>query len=229
VKEHFLTDFVFARMIRAQPTQAGTRAGHLSPAPVHDGANDRKDSYHRTIQRHSAWPVHSHTEKENEMSHANLSRRAIVAGAASVPALALPVAAGAIPATDPGLIALGERLKVMMPRVTALGLKSSALREEALSELPQGWGSNKQIFALYKEKRTKNGGDRAYEEWNAASSELNDLAETILEIPSNDRVGDGIRAAASAGARSRSRGRIQHGRHTLGNGRTRRLHSSRRR
>jgi hypothetical protein len=162
----------------------------LVTSTAHDGTNDRIN-HSKNTERHSAWPVHSHTEKENEMSHTNLSRRAIVAGAASVPALALPVAAGAIPATDPELIALGERLKVMMC------LKSRALHREAQRGLPQGYGADEQLFAVYQEKNAKNGGDQAYEEWNAASSELSDLAKTILDMPSADRVGDGIRAAAS--------------------------------
>jgi hypothetical protein len=49
--------------------------------------------------------VHT-TEKEIEMSHANLSRRAIVAGAASVPALvALPAVAAAATEPDPAFAA----------------------------------------------------------------------------------------------------------------------------
>jgi hypothetical protein len=143
--------------------------------------------------------VHSHTEKENEMSHANLSRRAIVAGAASVPALALPAAAGAgaIPATDPELIALGERLKVMMPRVAALGLKSHASYDEACADLPAGWARDGEHMRIFNERSAKNGHDRAYDAWNAASDELHILARAVLNMPSADRVGDGIRAAAS--------------------------------
>jgi hypothetical protein len=74
----------------------------------------------------------------------DFSRRAIVAGAASVPALAVPAVAAEVFTTDPGRIALGERLKVLMPRVAALGLKWSALREEALRGFPQCWGKDKQ-------------------------------------------------------------------------------------
>ena len=37
----------------------------------------------------------------------------------------------------------------------------------------------------------------AYEEWSGACSELSDLAQAILDIPSTDSIGAGIRAAAA--------------------------------
>ena len=54
-----------------------------------------------------------------------ISRRSIVASAAALPALAVP-AVTQINNPDAKLIALGERLKVLMPCVAALGLKCHA-------------------------------------------------------------------------------------------------------
>jgi hypothetical protein len=48
----------------------------------------------KTAERHFVWPVHSLTENKIEMPNANFSRRAaILAGATSVPAQALPAVA----------------------------------------------------------------------------------------------------------------------------------------
>ncbi|MGO9628190.1 MAG: hypothetical protein ACLPXW_04240 [Xanthobacteraceae bacterium] len=94
-------------------------------------------------------------------------------------------------------IALGERLKAMMPRVAALGLKFCSLHDEASADLPVGWARDSEHLRTFKERSAKNGRDRAYEAWNAASSELYALARAILKIPTNDRSGDGIRAAAA--------------------------------
>ena len=37
----------------------------------------------------------------------------------------------------------------------------------------------------------------AYEEWSGACSDLSELAQAILDIPSTDSISDGIRAAAA--------------------------------
>jgi hypothetical protein len=67
-----------------------TATCHNAPAPErHD-----RIQYSKNTERHSAWPVLSpHTEKENAMS--KFSRRSLVAGAATLPALSFPVAATA--------------------------------------------------------------------------------------------------------------------------------------
>ena len=74
----------------------------------------------------------------------NLSRRSLITSAAALPALAVPAVAIAatepLPATNPELLALGERLKVLMPLYEALKLKSRRLRDEALAGLPYGFG-----------------------------------------------------------------------------------------
>jgi hypothetical protein len=151
-------------------------------------------------------PVHfTHTEKENAMS--KLSRRSIVASAAALPALAVPAVsiAATMPPEDTEqdyacgmiLFCLGERLKALMPRVAAAKLKSGMLHEEARAGLPDGYGVDDAIFRIWEERTAKNGHGQAYEEWNAVSTEQNEVARAILEIPSPDRISDGIRAAAS--------------------------------
>jgi hypothetical protein len=131
----------------------------------------------------------------------NLSRRSLVTSAAALPALALPAVAIAatepLLATNPELLALGERLKVVMPLYEALKLKSHRLAAEAQAGLPDGWGLKDKYWRIYKKRSAKNGHARARIEWNAASTELEEISRAILEIPSTDRIGDGIRAAAA--------------------------------
>jgi hypothetical protein len=54
-----------------------------------------------------------------------------------------------------------------------------------------------ELLRTFKERAAKNGYHQAYEEWNVACSDLSDLAQAILDIPSTDSIGDGIRAAAA--------------------------------
>jgi hypothetical protein len=130
-----------------------------------------------------------------------LSRRSLVTSAAALPALAVPAVAVAatepLPETNPELLALGERLKVVMPLYESLKLKSRRLNGEAQSGFSDGWGLKDKYWRLYQKRRAKNGGDRAYAEWNPVSEEQNEVALAILKIPSTDRIGDGIRAAAA--------------------------------
>ena len=94
----------------------------------------------------------------------NLSRRSLVASAAALPALALP----AVAATNPELLALGERLKPLIPRIAVARRKARATSD-----------------------------DRAYDEWNAADEEMRPIADAILKIPAVDPISQGIRAAAA--------------------------------
>ena len=126
----------------------------------------------------------------------DMTRRSIVASAATLPALAVPAVAQ-INDPDAKLIALGERLKVLMPCVAALGFKSHALHKEARAGFPDGWGMNDELHRTFNERAAKNGYHQAYEEWSGACSELSDLAQAILAMPSTDSIGDGIRAAAA--------------------------------
>jgi hypothetical protein len=63
--------------------------------------------------------VLSHTEKENEAMLANLSRRAILAGAAAVPALAVPAAAVASE-PDSKIVQIADRMIVEYDRLGTL-------------------------------------------------------------------------------------------------------------
>jgi hypothetical protein len=124
------------------------------------------------------------------------SRRSVIIGAAVIPALTVPAVAQ-IDRPDARLIALGERLKVLIPHAAELKLKATPLRKEAIAGLPEGWGLNDELSRIFQERATENGYHQAYDEWSDACSELFDVARAILEIPSTDAVGDGIRAAAA--------------------------------
>jgi hypothetical protein len=63
--------------------------------------HDRADSYHKNTDRHSAFGAgaSTHSEKDNAMS--KLSRRNLVASAATLPALAVPAVVAASAEPDP--------------------------------------------------------------------------------------------------------------------------------
>jgi hypothetical protein len=84
-----------------------------------------------------------------------------------------------------------------MPRAAAAKLKSRMLYEEALVGLPRGFANDAALYRTWKERCAKNGHEQASTEWEAAGIEQDEVARAILEIPSLDRIGDGIRAAAS--------------------------------
>jgi hypothetical protein len=154
------------------------------------------------------------------MSPTNLSRRAILAGAASVPALTLPAAVAVplpavvepvapasaaavveLPNPDAALIALGKQLKQAVAKAAKLERVSERLYEACLKasryeDYPERLGgpeASREFHAMAK----KNGYDAAYDKWNDACEPRNKLALAILEIPSHTRIGDGVRAAAT--------------------------------
>jgi hypothetical protein len=154
------------------------------------------------------------------MSPENLSRRAILAGAASVPALALPaVVATAIPAvatpaeaivdlpalvstTDPKLLALGEQLKPVVAEADGLNPKrlyQACMDAGGYATLGTNRTDEQQAAAesRFNAAADKNGYHDAYEKWNAACEVKHKLARAILRMSSNDPIGDGIRAAAT--------------------------------
>jgi hypothetical protein len=124
------------------------------------------------------------------------SRRAVVIGAAMIPAFTVPAVAQ-IDNPDARLIALGERLKVLIPHVAGLKFKVTPLHKEAIVGMPMGWATNDELSRKFEERATANGYHHAYDEWSDACSQLFDVAQAILQIPSTDAVGDGIRAAAA--------------------------------
>jgi hypothetical protein len=153
------------------------------------------------------------------MSHANLSRRAILAGAASVPALALPAAvAVALPAIiepaaaaptaaavvelpnpDAALIALGEQLKAASSKPAKLNARRlyQACRKAAGHRHDMTQKQRDAAHHRFKAMSKENGYSEAANKWDAASKAENKLASAILKIPSNSRIGDGVHAAAT--------------------------------
>jgi len=71
--------------------------------------------------------VLSHTEKENAMSSDNLSRRTILAGAASVPALALPAVAAISASLPDPIFAAIERMRTAEAVCDALDENDDAI------------------------------------------------------------------------------------------------------
>ena len=132
------------------------------------------------------------------MSHENLSRRALFLAGASASVVALPAVAAALPTpaapveaavdlpdavapkTDDELIALGERLKAMMPRMAALKRKSHVLWEEARACLPDGWGRDSDHYRTFKERAAKNGYREICNVRDAAHDELQHFARAIF-------------------------------------------------
>jgi hypothetical protein len=125
---------------------------------------------------------------------AHTSRRSLIISAAALPALAVPTVAGA--AVNHDLLVLGERLRVLLPKARALGVKLRQLTEESRADLPTGFMMKENFRRIYEIRSEKNGRGRARDEWVDASTEVAEIAEAILEIRPTDRIGEGIRAAA---------------------------------
>jgi hypothetical protein len=98
---------------------------------------------------------------------------------------------------NPDLLALGDRLRVLLPKARALGAKFRRLNEESRADLPIGFALQENFQRIFEIRSKNNGRNRAYAEWNDAGTELNEIANAILDIPANDRIGEGIRAAAA--------------------------------
>jgi hypothetical protein len=148
----------------------------------------------------------------------NLSRRhalrqlltaaaAGAAGAASVPVLALPAVATAVPVADatsvnPQLLALGERLKAAWAKVSELDpseLYEACRKAAGFEQLGDDRTEEQRKAAEHRFKvmASQNGYHRVSRKWNAACRINNQIARAIMEIPSTERMGDGIRAAAA--------------------------------
>lgn len=152
------------------------------------------------------------------MSISTLSRRAILAGAASVPTLALPVVAAvalaepaialpAVPAVSvvnsdvEQLIALGDQLKPLFVEWLELRPKVHRAYDEAL-EAAGFTGFNRtdeqqaEAERRWPQARKQTGYDRLYKQLCVLDRKTNKLTRAILKIKAADRRGDGIRAAA---------------------------------
>jgi hypothetical protein len=103
------------------------------------------------------------------------------------------------PPIDAELIALGERLK-------EASAKADKLRKPAHRLYAACWEAGRfeddsepraECCARFDAKSEENGYSRAAKKWNAAVHVEFKIARAILKIPSNSRVGDGIRAMAA--------------------------------
>jgi hypothetical protein len=117
-------------MIAQRPTVEA--AGRHLPQRNRPGVrHDRVDSYHKKTERHSALAgASTHTAKENAMSE--LSRRSLIATAAALPALYVPAAAAASPAST---CTLPPDLIERFVRVRAWYLDNRRREEEGRAEV----------------------------------------------------------------------------------------------
>jgi hypothetical protein len=106
---------------------------------------------------------------------AHTSRRSLIISAAALPALAVPTVAGA--AVNHDLLVLGERLRVLLPKARALGVKLRQLTEESRADLPTGFMIKENFRRIYEIRSEKNGRGRARDEWADASTEVDEIAE----------------------------------------------------
>ena len=112
------------------------------------------------------------------MSSANLSRRALVAGAASVPALAVPALTANVDNPDAELIKLGECLKAASAEVDRLkpdrclyeAAKKAADWDDKAVDRPSA-------SQRLEEALKQNGYRAASEKWNAAANVEWEIAE----------------------------------------------------
>jgi hypothetical protein len=100
---------------------------------------------------------------------------------------------------DAELIALGERLKEASAKADRLSEPAHRLHDACWKAARYEDHSEPRdaCDARFQAKAKENGYTRASKKWNAACKVEHALARTILRVPSNSRVGDGIRAMAA--------------------------------
>ncbi len=137
------------------------------------------------------------------------------------PALALPapaaLAAAATVTTEPRLLSLGDQLRAAMRIEAALAARARRLYTECdaargpardcapLCTMEQSLQGER----AFQELGRCNGYHAVHTEWGRAAERVNRTAKEILRIPSNDRTGDGIRAAASLVLNDDCRGAVE--------------------
>jgi hypothetical protein len=103
------------------------------------------------------------------------------------------------PPIDAELIALGERLKAVTAEAAKLKpdrrLYDAAWKASGFDKKPKG-RANDAAKRQFEAKAKENGYSAASKKWNAVCDVKYAVARAILRVPSNSRVGDGIRAAA---------------------------------
>ena len=100
------------------------------------------------------------------------------------------------------MIELGEQLLVAAADRAVKEALSHRLDEQTwirvghpTPETP--WDERMAILKRFKKTSRKNGHHKAWSQWGDAQATVQRLAEEILEIPSNDSIGNGIRAYAA--------------------------------
>jgi hypothetical protein len=100
---------------------------------------------------------------------------------------------------DAELIALGERLKAASAVVERLGKPVHRLYDACreASRFEDHSEPRAECIRRFDAKTTENGYSRASKKWNAACKVERALSRAVLRIPSNSRIGDGVRAFAA--------------------------------
>jgi hypothetical protein len=138
---------------------------------------------------------------EGHMSPENLSRRAIVAGAASVPALALPaVAVDVIGNPDAELVSLSEDLARLWPAFAAARDEANTKNEATTKLLRQRFGGAFDSFpeetylAEAEKADAETGADIANEKYEPLQARIFDIKERLARLLARPLVG--LRAKA---------------------------------
>jgi hypothetical protein len=102
------------------------------------------------------------------------------------------------PAVASELIELGERLRIAVADVAA----KEAIKKPLYAACWEGIDVNSSLpfperHQIFDERAEKNGYRKAHREWSAALEVARGIAETIFDTPTNDPIGDGIRAYAA--------------------------------
>jgi hypothetical protein len=128
----------------------------------------------------------------------HMNRRAILAGAAVLPAMSIPALAG-----DAELIALGEQIKVLWPLYDEAGAENHVEHERAreLAGFDDVEAHRKMTIEedkrRWKEAMEKTNYAATSEKWNGLDRQIRPLCEAALALKATTLVGVGVQAAAA--------------------------------
>jgi hypothetical protein len=134
------------------------------------------------------------------MSHANLSRRAMLAAVASAPVVTLPALANVTPDPDAKLVELGSRLERLVREDYELTLqwapRMRAAHAETEKKFGAGWARNRVASRLFQKILDRNGVHALDDQMSAVGVAAEEIAEAIME--SDAITLGGLRAKAVA-------------------------------
>jgi hypothetical protein len=124
----------------------------------------------------------------------------LVCGDASSMIFGAAAVSPAAPNADAALVTLGEKLKAASAEVARLKpdrrLYEACWKASGFDKKPKGRAAAA-AERKFRAMAEKNGYDAACKKWNAVDRVESEIAKAILRMPSQTRVGDGVRAAAT--------------------------------